>query len=459
MTTDPVAGTRALWTTLTERVDFFGTAGPAMPDDRTLGRLLHDGALLLPHGYQEPYIAPVLHAATRLLALARAGRIRMSSVEIVTGAIIQHVPDWPLANELRRFTAVISNLYRSFLDAARREAANLPTLATCLPPLAAFQHDGSNGPITIASDLIATYLGGSVGVVALPATFAHHPILWTALAHETGGHDVTHADVGLLDQLTALLPSVLTPLEADCKLPRGVLVRLWAHWMDEAAADIYAIMNAGPAFVENAVVLLTAMGGGDAPRLRAESRTAGPERLDPHPTDILRLHLGLGAIATLDHFSGRAAAAARIAALLDAICPDTEITLKGSLADGQQRLLPIEESVPREAMGRAAEAVGRLIATARLPALDGKSIQNIERWDDDDVRAVDTVRNGLAAGRSISGLGDDAQLLAAASAAVIDDAASYDNTTQWLNQALDHSFHTDPVWGYPDPDQMYVRYK
>ncbi len=459
MTTDPVAGTGALWKTLTGRVDFFGVAGPAMPDDKTLGRLLHDGGQLLPHGYQDPYIGPVLRAAPRLLALARAGRIRMSSVEIVTGAIIQHVPDWPLTHELRRFVAVISNLYRSFLDAARREAANIPALAGSLPPLAAFQHDGSNGPITLASDLIATYLGGSVGVVALPATFAAHPILWTALAHETGGHDITHADVGLLDQLAALLPGVLAPIEADCKLPRGILARLWAHWMDEAAADIYALMNAGPAFIENAVVLLTAMGGGEAPRLRAESRGAGAELLDPHPTDILRLHLGLGAIATLDFYSGRARASTRINALLEAFCPDTEIVLNGALPDGPQRLIHVEETVPREAMGRAAEAVGRLIATACLPALDGKSIQHIETWDDGDERAVDAVRNGLAAGRSISGLGDDAQLLAAASAAVIDDADGYDPVTQALNQALDHSFHTDPVWGYPDPDQMYVRYR
>ena len=42
---------------------------------------------------------------------------------------------------------------------------------------------------------------------------------------------------------------------------------------------------------------------------------------------------------------------------------------------------------------------------------------------------------------------------------MIDDAASYGAVTQWLNQALDHSFHTDPVWGYPDPDPMYVRYR
>jgi hypothetical protein len=361
--------------------------------------------------------------------------------------------------ELRRFAAVISNLYRSFLDAARREAASIPALALSLPPLAAFQHDGSSGPITLASDLIATYIGGSVGVVALPATFAQHPILWTALAHETGGHDVTHADVGLLDQLTALLPGVLEPIEAECRLPRGILVRLWAHWMDEAAADIYALMNAGPFFVENAVVLLTAMGGGEAPLLRAESRAAGAELLDPHPTDILRLHLALGAIGALHGFSGRARASARIHALLEAFCPDSEIALKGALPDGPQRLLPLEEIVPREAMGRAAEAVGRMIATARLAALGGKSIQDIETWDDDDMRSFDAVRNGLAAGRSISGLGDDAQLLAAASAAVIDDAESYDVVTRWLNQALDHSFHTDPVWGYPDPDPMYVRYR
>ena len=457
MFVDPVNGARALCEVLSKRVDFFGVAGPAMPAAAALGGLLRTGGLVLPLGYRDSYVVPVQREMERLLALAQAGRIQMSSVEIVTGGIVQHVPDWPLAAELRRFVAVISNLYCSFLDNARRAAARIPALAQPLPPLAAFQHDGSSGPITIASDLMAHYVGGSVGVVALPATFACHPILWTTLAHETGGHDVTHADAGLLDQLAGMLPGALAPFEAECRLPPGVLVRLWTHWLDEAAADVYAIMNAGPAFVENAVVLLAAMGGEAVPGLRAESRAVGAGLLDPHPADILRPHIGLGAIGALEGLSSRTGAMGRITALAEGFCRAEAITLVGGLPDGSQRRSALAAAAPREAMARAAEAVGRMIATAVLPALGGLSIQAIETWDDADERVVSTIREGLAARRSVAGLGDDAQVLAAASAAVMEDAGDYDTVSGLLNEALDLSFDTDPLWGSPAPDRMYLR--
>jgi len=454
---DVVAGATALWAQLVREVDFFGTDGPPMADDATLVQALQEGALALPQGYRDGYVVPVQQGAPRLLALARAGRIGMGSVEIVTGGIAQHAPGWPMQAELRRFIAVISNLYRSFLDAARRNAAGMPALAEMMPPLAAFQHNGSDGPITIAADLVSAYLGGNIGVVALPATFAGHPVLWLALAHETGGHDVTHADAGLLDELAGGLPDVLAPFETAVGLRSGQLVQLWSHWLDEAAADIYAVMNAGPAFIENAAIMLAAMGGGPAPRLRMESRGEdGP--LDSHPTDILRVHLGIGATETLAKFSGVDAAVTRLRALAIAFGSGDTIRIDGGLPAGQQ-LDPIAGNLPRTTLEATARAIGRHIATARLQALGGKSIQAIETWDDADQVIADAIRAALSAGHPIIGLGDDAQLLAAASAAAIENPENYGAITEALNAALDHSFQTDPIWGFPAPDRMYLRYR
>jgi len=458
MSTDPVAGATELWRHLGGTIDFFGQHGRPMPAPEELAHAVRAGAVLLPRAYVGPYVEPVEQGLDKLLTLAKAGRIRMSSVEIVTGGIVQHALGWPMATELRRFVAVISNLYRSFLDNSRRAAAGMPVLKEQLPPLGAFQHDGSDGPITIAVDLMNQFLGGSVGVVALPATFAAHPILWMALAHETGGHDVTHADEGLLEELAEGMPGALKPFEADVGLPEGQLALLWQYWMDEAAADIYALMNAGPAFVENAAVVLAAMGGGTRPTLRLESRVGGKGLIDPHPTDILRLHLALGAIGTLRNFSERETAMARIRAIGETFGQGEKITLEGLLPYGGQRAIPLAAEVPREAMGRAAEAVGRYIATVRLVTLGGKSIQAIESWDDEDEIHVATVRNAIAAGKPIDALGDDAQLLAAVSAAAIENPGEYDRLTSLLNAALDHSFDTDPVWSFNEPDRMYIRY-
>ncbi len=414
---------------------------------------------MLPHAYQAAYVAPVSAGVPRLLALARQNRIQMSSVEIVAGGIYQHAAGWPLGDALRRFVAVTSNLYRSFLASARRKAAGMPDLGETLPPLACFSSDGSDGPITLAVDLTRAYLQAEVGVVALPATLADHPILWMTLVHETGGHDVTHADGGLLDELSAALPGVLAPFSGQTKLTDAELNLVWTRWMDEAAADIYAVLNAGPAFAENLAVMLAAMGGGATPLLRMESQADGNGRLDPHPTDILRLHLLLGGIAALEAFPGAREADRRLREIGAAFGAGNTITLAGGLPTGQQGAISLAAAADRDALARCAEAVGRHIASTPLKALGGQSIQRIETWDLEDIRAVAGIREALAAGRPIAGLGDDAQLLAAVSDAAMEDAGRYADLTGALSAALDDSFRTDPIWSFEAPDQMYLRYR
>jgi len=332
-----------------------------------------------------------------------------------------------------------------------------------LPPLAAFAHDGSDGPITIAVDLIARVLGGQVGVVSLPATMAEHPILWAALAHETGGHDVTHADPGLLDELSAGLPAVLAGLEGNVGLPAGQLALLWSYWMDEASADVYGLLNVGPAFALNLVVMLAAMGGGPVPQLRVEARCApgDPSRaLDPHPADALRTHLALGVIEVLGGLrpAVRAAYAAQIAAIAAAFTPGAVLVLDGTIQDTQGNALALQASVPLAAMQQAAHAVGRYVASASFTALGNGSIQQIETWDDTDEAIVTSIRAALAKQQPIIGLGDDAQLLAGATLAVFDAPGAYDAITTALNAALDHSFATDPLWCMDDQDHLYIRY-
>lgn len=439
-------------------IDFFGKSGPGLPDGADLQTRINQGAPLLPRGYDAAYTDPVRAGLPRLLALAGQNRVRWTSVETVAGAIYQHAPDWPTAPALRRFVAVVSNLWRSYLDAARRHEAAMPEIGAKLPPLAAFGHDGGDGPITLPVDLIESYLQGGVGVVSLPATMADHPILWMALAHETGGHDITHADPGLLDEFAARLAPALAPFAPDCGLAADDLSAVWTRWIDEATADVYALLNAGPAFAENMIVMLAAMGGAPTPTLRLECRADGRGLLDAHPVDLLRVHVLLGALDSLDGFSGRAAARRRLEDLADAFARGDRIALSGDLPTGPRLARPFAADTRRDGMARAAEAVGRLIATTPLNELGRVPIQRIETWDDADAAAVATIRDALAAGRPIARLGDDAQLLAAACDAVMTDATTYDTTTRELSDALDESFRTDPIWSFEEPDRMYLRY-
>src|SRR5258708_39988898 len=96
--------------------------------------------------------------------------------------------------------AVISDLYLSFLNKSQRKNLQIELTET-LPPLAVYQSVATNGPFTITCDMVNRLTGGNVGVVSMPATFAGHPLFYGSLAHETGGHDVIHADHGLMQQL------------------------------------------------------------------------------------------------------------------------------------------------------------------------------------------------------------------------------------------------------------------
>jgi hypothetical protein len=65
----------------------------------------------------------------------------------------------------------------------------------------------------------------------------------------------------------------------------------------------------------------------------------------------------------------------------------------------------------------------------QLTALGGHSIQEIETWDDNDESQAQAIKAAALAGRDMSSLGDDAQLLAGATLALLEKPEQYDN--QW----------------------------
>ena len=335
---------------------------------------------------------------------------------------------------------MVSNLYRSFL--AREQRAGLPLpVAEILPPLVTFAPAADRGPFTLPIDRVRQFTGALVGVVSLPGCYAAHPLLWAGLAHETGGHDVIHADPGLIEQLAAgvaglaALPPALRPV--------------WAAWIDETASDVYGVLNIGPAFAISLIALFAAIQAQRAPSavplgaVRTALAVSGSQMVDGHPVDLLRLHVAMGVVDALTGLS-----AARRAAWLDLLG-----AIAGAAAGGATTIDACDvttgavvQHLPLPVMAAAARAVGTHLATARLDALGGASIQDIETWDDADDAAAAAIAAAAATGPIVA-MGDDAQLLAGATLALLRTPSAYPQITAQLAAALDDSFTRDPIFG------------
>lgn len=119
--------------------------------------------------------------------------------------------------------------------------------------------------------------------------------------------------------------------------------------------------------------------------------------------------------------------------------------------------LPFNATLPMDVMQASAQHIGSLIASSTLAALGGNSIQALETWDDADEDTAQLIAQNLAANVSVVGQGDDAALLAGSTLAALDQPGMYDTITARLNEALDASFASDPIWGVPAPDHTFLQ--
>ena len=376
---------------------------------------------------------------------------------------------------LTRFLAVVSNLYRSFVNSNKRSAAGV-TIVTDMPPLAFFESSSLQGPYTIESDLMHQFFGVSIGVVSLPATYRDHPVIWASLTHEVCGHDVVHADEGLVPEMVAAIRADLAPNFKPRKtLDTAALNALiWSYWIDEAAADVYGVLNMGPSFPLNLAAMLAAFRGRIAVDLKHQPRPAKPlvatradpmdaehgnERMDTHPIDLLRFYLAAGAIETMTKLNAGARAdyVADVEAVANALAGGaTEIGVKGLVEIGHDDWIMVDATMKLSDAAAAARKVGKIIATGQFKALNHHSIQDIETWDDADEEIAQAIASQILNNQSVIGRGDDAQLLAGATLALLQRPDLYDSASLLLNAALDDSYQRDPVWGALTPDHAFA---
>lgn len=503
-----------------DRVELLGSGPPPVPwkgkkpTSAMIRMAITPGITKLPLFYQEAYVTPLLRNLPTVIDQAE------QELEILAGAIYCHKPPHNVSVRNRRrvtseaikfdrslkgFLAVVSNTYRSFLAKGRRELARFP-LVERYPPLAMFRHrcdvhKNEVAPFIRTREAIEKMTGGKVGVVGLPSVYRDHPLLWGAIAHEVGGHEILTADPGLL---TELQKGVRTLFDVG-PIPSGDLTLselqglLWQYWTEEAASDVCGVLNIGPTYGFSLAVyhaaltkrirnwlhkedassrssssgqpdsLLRTWSGNQPPKYREYFK--GPldsdvlallqnrplDDLDPHPVDILKLHVVIGAVENLVRLSdsARNAYVTKLSRLAR-VCAGgkTHIDIAGYIQTSPDTWMRIDTgSLPLSAMQASARRVGAYIATVQFQALHGHSLQDLETWDDGDedvaneiVRKIDE-QFRINSEPDIDDMGDDAQLLAGSYLAFHQRPYRYTAINKALLKSLETSFARDEIWG------------
>ena len=352
-------------------------AGPPDPTFfASLRARLQKACTQLPEAYRSAVCDPLLRALdgmgpggfARILAKdpARTGEARL--LLDVAQAVLQSGEGYQ-ARATSAFQEVVSDLYEGFLSAEDRRGVEPPDHGVT-PPLVRWGR-GETGPYTWPATATATF-DVKAAVVSLPAANGAGGLLaWPALAHETAGHDILAADDGLRAELARAVKKEVLSEKID-----PAVAAYWSERVDEAAADVLGVLNMGPSAAVGMVGYFRALNG--AWRGVAELRSAGRED-DPHPADIARAYLAAETVRLLS-FSGAERWADRLIAEADR---DLGHVRLGDVA--------VSAGVARA----SAAAVAHAIVRTRVPALEGRSLGEIQDWRDRDEAIVATLRREM----------------------------------------------------------------
>ncbi|ARJ25315.1 hypothetical protein [Bacillus mycoides] len=251
----------------------------------------------LPSIYNDAVYKPFIKSLDELgqegfinILMSDSERVREAGLILdIAQAILQHGEGYnPQATD--SFQELVSDLYDGFLSLGDRAGIKPPDLSVIAPLIK--WGNPEFGPYTWPIDA-TSILGLEVAIVSLPPVNAKKGLLaWSSIGHEVGGHDILHADIGLLAELAE---SVRTDLNEQ-NLGHG-LSEYWASRIDETASDILGVLNLGPAAAIGLVGYFRGLNAAFTGEEILRNHGSGD---DPHPADILRGYLGAYAVGLLE---------------------------------------------------------------------------------------------------------------------------------------------------------------
>jgi hypothetical protein len=267
------------------------------------------------------------------------------------------------------FQEVVSDLYDGFLSVEDRRGVKPPDLGV-IPPLVKWGRPDF-GPYTWPGDATSIF-GLKAAIVSLPPANARLGILaWSALGHETAGHDILHADDGLRAELANTVREELMKGNINPKLPDH-----WADRIDETGSDVMGILNMGPAVGIGLIGYFRGLSkayGGDG-RLR---NIGNPN--DPHPIDILRGYLAASVVRRLI-FTG----AEEWAKVIEAETDKDLRTIRLGMT-----------IISAEDAKKSADIVAEVLLNTKMKSLENHALGEIQNWRDLDEGIVGELRTLL----------------------------------------------------------------
>ncbi|MED4908538.1 hypothetical protein P9761_09970 [Brevibacillus centrosporus] len=414
--------------------------GPADPAEyHSLYGRLQDAADTLPPLYRVHVYEPFMLAVDKL---SEAGFNSMLSRDPrkereaglfldIAHAILQNSEAYE-REATDAFQEVVSDLYDGFLSEEDRKGIKPPD-ESLIAPLVKWGRP-QFGPYTWTAEA-AAHFDIKTGIVNLPPANARHGLLaWSALGHETAGHDILHADKGLLAELQHHVYDAL----AD-ELSNSTLANYWALRIDETASDVLGILNTGPAAGIGLIGYFRGLNKAytGVPTLR----NTGPQN-DPHPADILRGYLAAETVRLLQFDNATEWA--------EALEEETDKDHSGILLG--------RTSLDVETAKKSAAIVARTITNARLNSLEGHALGQIQNWQNHDEKIVRNLRTHLSESQAVhdcvvSGM-YAAHVVAAAVTASIAGEVPISDAFPRMTALLKTMHDANPSWG-----PLYVRHR
>ncbi|WP_312117153.1 hypothetical protein [Brevibacillus reuszeri] len=414
--------------------------GPLDPVEyHSLQERLHDAASSLPPLYREHVYHPFMQAMDKLTEAGFTSMMRRDPRKEREAGLFCDIAQAILQNKegyekeaTDAFQEVVSDLYDGFLSEEDRKGIKPPD-QSLIAPLVKWGRPHF-GPYTWTVEA-ASHFGIKTGIVNLPPANAHHGLLaWSALGHETAGHDILHADIGLLGELQKTVYDALWT-----ELDNRAIADYWSLRIDETASDVLGILNTGPAAGIGLIGYFRGLN--QAYTGKAVLRNTGPEA-DPHPADILRGYLAAETVRLL-HFDF---AEDWASALQEETDKDlTSITLGRAIVDV-------------ELIKQSAAIVAQAITQTRLKSLEGHAFGDIQNWHNHDERIVQEIRAHLESSVDVqdcivSGM-YAAHVVSAAVTGAIAGEVSVREAFTGMTSLLKSMHDANPSWG-----PLYVRHR